>query len=310
MSLAWIRIYGSSVAAYYTMNGETYSIGRNNSAPIFRGRKLILNYTDGSPCEMDHPKSLAMRSESFQPELHSPHEILPRKIIDDDDDDDDKDDSDKDDEDPDKDPKSHKKPDHDDDSDPSSSRPSHKPSSSPSSTRLKSTIIEITCDTQPVTTPKTHISFLAAPDNCYYFFEAKSSQACASTPSSSTGQSVGPGSVFGLIVLIAIGAYLLGGIAYQRNVMHQRGWRQLPNYALWAGMVGFVGDVVVILFGTCARLVPGMGGGRGRKGYSHLPTSGNGFGNGGVGGGGGGGRGARDEQENRLIDQLDEEWED
>ena len=73
--------------------------------------------------------------------------------------------------------------------------------------------------------------------------------------------------------------------------------------------MGFVGDVVVIVFGACARLVPGMGGGRGRKGYSHLPTSGNGYGNG-VGVGGGGGRGGRDEQENRLIDQLDEEWED
>ena len=34
--------------------------------------------------------------------------------------------------------------------------------------------------------------------------------------------------------LIALGVYLLGGIAYQRTVMHQRGWRQLPNYAAWA----------------------------------------------------------------------------
>lgn len=34
--------------------------------------------------------------------------------------------------------------------------------------------------------------------------------------------------------------YLVGGCVYQRNVMHQRGWRQLPNYAIWAGVGAFV----------------------------------------------------------------------
>lgn len=40
--------------------------------------------------------------------------------------------------------------------------------------------------------------------------------------------------------LIAVAAYLLGGCAYQRTVMHQRGWRQCPNFSLWAGMFDFV----------------------------------------------------------------------
>lgn len=44
------------------------------SEPIFRGRKLILNYTDGSPCPSSSDKA-----------------VLPRKIVDDDDDDDDND---------------------------------------------------------------------------------------------------------------------------------------------------------------------------------------------------------------------------
>jgi hypothetical protein len=39
---------------------------------------------------------------------------------------------------------------------------------------------------------------------------------------------------------IAVVAYLVGGCAYQRTVMHQRGWRQCPNYSLWAGMFDFV----------------------------------------------------------------------
>lgn len=27
---------------------------------------------------------------------------------------------------------------------------------------------------------------------------------------------------------------------YQRTVMHARGWRQVPNYFVWAGMLAFV----------------------------------------------------------------------
>jgi hypothetical protein len=41
-------------------------------------------------------------------------------------------------------------------------------------------------------------------------------------------------------MLIAVAAYLIGGCAYQRTVMHQRGWRQCPNFSLWAGMFDFI----------------------------------------------------------------------
>ena len=74
--------------------------------------------------------------------------------------------------------------------------------------------------------------------------------------------------------------------------MHQRGWRQLPNYAIWAGIGSFCYDIFIILTSTCSRCLPH------RKGYNQLPTSSR------------GGRGSRSEQENRLIDQLDEEWDD
>ena len=40
--------------------------------------------------------------------------------------------------------------------------------------------------------------------------------------------------------MIAAAVYLLGGIAYQRTVMHQRGWKQLPNYSTWAGIGNFL----------------------------------------------------------------------
>jgi cation-dependent mannose-6-phosphate receptor len=34
--------------------------------------------------------------------------------------------------------------------------------------------------------------------------------------------------------------YLVGGVFYQRTVAHARGWRQLPNYSLWAGIWSFI----------------------------------------------------------------------
>jgi hypothetical protein len=37
-----------------------------------------------------------------------------------------------------------------------------------------------------------------------------------------------------------LAVYLVGGLFYQRTVMHARGWRQLPNYSLWAGIGGFI----------------------------------------------------------------------
>lgn len=104
--------------------------------------------------------------------------------------------------------------------------------------RRKSTLISFICDHDSLA-PKAHLSFLgASPDECTYFFEARSMAACGGVIDPQ--QSLGPGGVFGVIFLIAAAVYLLGGIAYQRTVMHQRGWRQLPNYNLWAGIFGFV----------------------------------------------------------------------
>lgn len=109
--------------------------------------------------------------------------------------------------------------------------------------------------------------------------------------------------------LVAFGVYVVGGCFYQRTVMHQRGWRQMPNYSMWAGMVSFVvvrlvlcnilrlnanpsQDIFIILTSSCMRLLPG------RRGYSRVSTIPNGR-----------TRGIADD-ENRLIDQLDEEWDD
>ena len=101
--------------------------------------------------------------------------------------------------------------------------------------------------------------------------------------------------------LIALTVYLLGGIAYQRAVMHQRGWRQLPNYGAWAAAAAFVRDAFLAVFASCAR--PFTRRRRGGGTYAQLPAQGEGY-----NGYAGRGQAPTRDDENRLIDQLDEEW--
>lgn len=104
--------------------------------------------------------------------------------------------------------------------------------------RRKSATMSFLCDRDPGNT-QTSISFVGTdPDECAYFFEARSAHACAHAEPHKPG-SVGPGSVFGIILLIAVLVYVLGGVFYNRAVTNARGWRQLPNYSLWAGIWSF-----------------------------------------------------------------------
>ncbi|EFQ98014.1 hypothetical protein MGYG_08915 [Nannizzia gypsea CBS 118893] len=280
-----------NISAYYEMGGETYSIGQQSSSLLFRGRKLVLNYTDGSPC----------------PSPSSGHKLFRRKIIDgDDDEDNEHDDKDKD---------GDKKGDDDEKKgDDKKKDPEDKVE------RRKTTIMSFLCD-RDLVTPAATFSFVGSPDSCSYFFEVRTAAACGGVAASTDG-GVGPAGVFGIIAGIAIAAYLIGGCAYQRTVMHQRGWRQCPNYGMWSGAASFVGDMFIILWSSIANCF------RFRKSRSAYSQLGHGPSNGSAGGGrnglvgaiGGRGRNAagsnrrqdqRDvDEENRLIDQLDEEWDD
>ncbi|KAL2799287.1 mannose 6-phosphate receptor domain-containing protein [Aspergillus keveii] len=213
-----------NVSAYYKKDDKTYSIGQQASEPFFRGRKLVLNYTDGSPCDGDL------------------------------------------------------------------------------SSRNKSTLISFLCDRETSASQPT-VSFVGTMDECTYFFELRSSAACGGYGHDPAGQGLSPGGIFGIIALIAIAAYLVGGCAYQRTVMHQRGWRQCPNYSLWAGMLDFVKDMTVILFSSLLRLLRIRRSPQGYTAASSSPQRGRYP----------GGRRNRAEDvdaENRLIDQYDEEWDD
>jgi cation-dependent mannose-6-phosphate receptor len=198
-----------NVSAYYKdASGSVFSIGQENHEPVLRGRKLVLNYTGGSPCG---GSSKSRRSVDLLDE---------REIIDDDDDDDKKKkgkgDDDK----------------HDDDKD-------DKKLKNPSSgERRKSTIISMLCDRDPLS-PLLTLNFVGADqDECTYFFEARSSAACGGIEVAK--QTLSPGGVFGVIAIITFIVYIVGGCVYSRMVLQQRGWRQLPNYALWAGIGGFL----------------------------------------------------------------------
>jgi cation-dependent mannose-6-phosphate receptor len=182
---------------YSSTIADTHLNSLENTQPIFRGRKLILNYTGGSYCPAGSSKSRR------QPITLPP---TPREIIGGDPDD--------------KDDKDHKK----------------KPSSDKDkNSRRKTTVISLLCDSDPLA--KTSISFVAAIDECTYFFEGRSPFACGGVHQAK--QALGPSGVFGVIAIIAVLVYFAGGCVYQRTVMHQRGWRQLPNYAMWAGIYRF-----------------------------------------------------------------------
>ncbi|KAG6037514.1 hypothetical protein E4U41_005043 [Claviceps citrina] len=194
----------ANVSAYYMSHGSIYSIGSESMDLVSRGRKLVLQYTGGSPCEPSK-SSKGSRGASHQlsdydrrgsresSSTHHPHEVESLK----------KDGDDK-----------------------------H------TTSRRKSTTISFLCDRDP-SNSQAALSFVGvSPDECSYFFEARSVHACAGAEPHKPG-SVGPASVFGLILVIAILVYVLGGVFYNRTVTNARGWRQLPNYSLWARIWNF-----------------------------------------------------------------------
>ncbi|KAI0014804.1 mannose-6-phosphate receptor binding domain-containing protein [Xylariomycetidae sp. FL0641] len=247
----------ANISAYYVSTGDVYSLGSQNGALATRGKELVLQYTGGSPC--------GKKKSSFLEKRGAVHDGA-----------------------------AYNGPDYerdDDDTDSENSTSVDTTAYADDYTRLKSATIFFSCDKDPASTGAL-VSYIATdPDECNYVFKVKSTHACAGAEPHKPG-SVGPGSVFAIILVIAVLVYLLGGIFYQRTVANARGWKQLPNYSLWASVWSFICDVFVMATSSCARLLPN------RRGYHYIAGSPSGR-----------GRSSR-EDENRLIDQYDEEWED
>lgn len=146
----------------WTITDSTNLLRLQNSEPVFRGRKLVLNYTGGSLCSSGHSKHALLS--------HEAEDLSAKKIADDNDDEDDNDEDDK---------------------------PKKKPTKAKDGKRRKSTIISLLCEKDPLA-PKASVAFVAASeDECTYFFEARTSAACGGIEVER--QTLGPGGVFGVM---------------------------------------------------------------------------------------------------------------
>lgn len=155
-----------------TLQANTANIhcSQQNEDLTFRGRKLVLNYTEGSPCPSYNsrravsPSNLKGLKSSTQDDNSTPEN--PTQLV-------------------------------DGGASPYRGAAHEKPVTIAADQRRKSTIISLLCERDPLAA-KAAVSFVgASPDECTYFFELRSSAACPSV--NIEKQQVGPSAVFGLV---------------------------------------------------------------------------------------------------------------
>ena len=151
---------------------------------MLRGRKLILNYTDGSPCTggSNNRRSAKLADDYHESSTHNDTKSKGKH--------DDEEDEDEDGEGKEKDDNKDKDRDDDDEDDNRSPRKG-------SRSRRKSTVISFLCDRDPLKADAAVAFVAASPDQCTYFFEVRSPAACGGSESSKSG--LGPGGVFGIM---------------------------------------------------------------------------------------------------------------
>ncbi len=230
-----------NVSAYYTAHGDVYSLGQQSGNLTARGKELVLQYVGGSPCGKKSSKR------SHRRRGNAVHEGAAWRDYESDGDDD-------------KDAvrvngtEAGSSKVHDD----NGGNYGEYKDDDDKYDRRKSATIFFSCDKDPVADFAT-ASFIATdPEECHYVFKVKSQHACAGAEPHKPG-SVGPASVFLIILGIAVLVYLLGGIFYNRTVSNARGWKQLPNYSLWASVwsfitVRFFSDPITAKEGVCGNV--------------------------------------------------------
>ena len=137
-----------------------------NTEPVIRGRKLLLNYTDGSPCPAQPARRAILPANSRSKTLPASHSESIKNT--------------------------HPGP---------AAGLTHDVQdvdtlAATGSERRKNTIISLLCEDEP-TAPKASLAFLASPDECTYFFELRTPYACPAV--NVAKQQVGPSGVFGLM---------------------------------------------------------------------------------------------------------------
>jgi cation-dependent mannose-6-phosphate receptor len=138
---------------------------------VFRGRKLVLNYTDGSPCggSSSHSSSVS----AFDEEYKDVESLTSGGF------------------------RTYSSSDDDEDKDKDKDKDKEKEKEKEKHGRKKSTIISLLCEADPLAA-KAAISFVAASDDeCTYFFEARTHAACGTIEKEA--QQLGPSGVFGVM---------------------------------------------------------------------------------------------------------------
>jgi cation-dependent mannose-6-phosphate receptor len=204
-----------NISAYYVSHGDYYSLGFQSGDLVTRGKELVLQYTGGSFCGKRRSRSLwnvGDRSAVHPGATYRDYEAYEDE------------------------PSSPPPPSDEGDA---TRRKSSSRDDDDEDVRRKSATIFFGCDRDALS-GNAQVSFIAVdPDECNYVFKVKSAHACGGAEPHKPG-SVGPGSVFAIILGIAILVYILGGVFYNRAVGNARGWRQLPNYSMWASIWSFI----------------------------------------------------------------------
>lgn len=154
-----------------------YSHRQQSSELVFRGRSLVLNYTDGSPC----PALTSSKASGFGTTDQTPNKDKVLGQGDDNGPDKDKDQDDKTD---DKDKHDGKK---------GGNSSDHEPADS---SRRKSTILSFLCD-RDLVSPAASVTFVGTLDSCTYSFQVRSAAACGGFARTDGG--LGPAGVFGVM---------------------------------------------------------------------------------------------------------------
>ena len=127
---------------------------------MFRGRKLVLSYTDGSPCDSEDRKRSLLN--------HEAEDIKTAELVDDD----------------------------DDVRDPEPNRSSK--STTRRKSTIISLLCEK--EPMASKAPLAAVAFVgASEDHCTYFFEVRSPAACAGAETDPSGGALSPGGVFGVM---------------------------------------------------------------------------------------------------------------
>uniref|UniRef100_A0A1D1XNK5 Autophagy-related protein 27 n=1 Tax=Anthurium amnicola TaxID=1678845 RepID=A0A1D1XNK5_9ARAE len=104
--------------------------------------------------------------------------------------------------------------------------------------------------------------------DCAFFFEWRTPAACPTGKKGSAGAGSGGWSVFITIFVIALIAYFVGGIVYNRIVHNASGIYQIPHWEFWSNAVDFLKDMILIILAQCPCFKPRRHGGRN---YRDLP---------------------------------------